>query len=169
VVKKILDMNNIQFSTTGVYGSTAEDFREKLISNHIDTFIDIRFRRAVRGSRYVFANSNRLQSILKELGINYIYMPGLATPPDIIAIQKKSDKQERKKQSERQHLDAKFISEYKKRVLDKFDFTKLFEELEKTRTKKAIFFCVEANPRACHRSLVTDRLEEEYRVKVKHL
>lgn len=162
-------MNNIQFFTTGVYGSTAEEFREKLLSSHIDTFIDIRFRRAVRGSRYVFANSNRLQAILKDLRINYIYVPELATPPDIIAIQKKSDKQEETKQSERQHLDAKFITEYKKRVLDKYDFKKLFEELEKTGTKKAIFFCVEANPRACHRSLVTDRLAEEYGVKVKHL
>ncbi|HLP72215.1 MAG TPA: DUF488 domain-containing protein [Bacteroidales bacterium] len=162
-------MNNIDFFTTGVYGTTAEEFKEKLISNHIDTFIDIRFRRAVRGSKYTFANSNRLQAILKELDINYIYIPELATPPDIIAIQKKSDKSEGTKQSERQHLDEKFISEYKKRVLDKYDLSDLLDRLERSGAKRALFFCVEANPRACHRSLVTDRLREEYIVKVKHV
>lgn len=162
-------MIKIQFFTTGVYGSTAEEFKEKLVSNQIDTFIDIRFRRAVRGSRYVFANSNRLQAILKELGINYIYVPELATLPDIIAIQKKADKAEGTKQSERQHLDERFISEYKKRVLDKYDFKVLFDKLEKSVSKKAIIFCVEENPHACHRSLVTDRMQEKYEVNVKHL
>ena len=75
------------FYTIGVYGFTPGKFFETIISNKIDTFLDIRHRRAVRGSQYAFANSNRLQNKLSELGINYIHLPDLSPSDEIRAIQ----------------------------------------------------------------------------------
>ncbi len=41
--------------TIGVYGSTEQQFFDKLIENRIDTFCDIRQRRGVRGKEYAFS------------------------------------------------------------------------------------------------------------------
>ena len=51
--------------TIGVFGFSNDDFFEKLIDNQIDTFCDIRRRRGVRGAKYSFVNSNRLQNKMK--------------------------------------------------------------------------------------------------------
>ena len=77
--------------TIGVYGSTSEQFFQKITENKIDTFIDIRRRRAVRGSVYSFVNSNRLQNKLKELGINYIHILELAPTNEIRNFQLSED------------------------------------------------------------------------------
>ena len=52
--------------TIGVYGLSEKEFFQKIIDNNIDTFCDIRLRRAVRGAQYAFANSQRLQKKLTE-------------------------------------------------------------------------------------------------------
>ncbi len=46
----------MKFYTIGVYGSTGNEFFQKLIDNNIDTFCDIRQRRGVRGAKYAFVN-----------------------------------------------------------------------------------------------------------------
>ena len=56
----------MEFFTIGVYNSTEKEFFEKLTQNNIDTFCDIRQRRGVRGSKYSFVNSNRLQQRLND-------------------------------------------------------------------------------------------------------
>ncbi len=62
------------FYTIGVYASTEHEFFQKIIDNEIDTFCDIRQRRGVRGAKYSFANSNRLQQRLIELDIKYTHI-----------------------------------------------------------------------------------------------
>ena len=52
--------------TMGVFGSTEQQFFEKLTENKIDIFCDIRQRRGVRGREYAFVNSNYLQRKLAE-------------------------------------------------------------------------------------------------------
>jgi hypothetical protein len=91
----------MEFFTIGVYNSTEEDFFGKLTKNHIDTFTDIRQRRGVRGARYSFVNSMRLQHKLQEIGIRYDHTVGLAPAPEIRAIQDKADKQQKKNKKER--------------------------------------------------------------------
>ena len=59
----------MEFFTIGVYNSTETEYFNKLIENNIDTFCDIRQRRGVRGAKYSFVNSNRLQEKLNELDI----------------------------------------------------------------------------------------------------
>lgn len=58
---------NMEFFTIGVYNSTENEFFNKLTQNNIDTFCDIRQRRGVRGAKYSFVNSNRLQEKLNDL------------------------------------------------------------------------------------------------------
>ena len=59
--------------TIGAIGYTAESFFQALQNANVDTFIDVRRRRAVRGREYAFANSQRLQARLAELGIRYVH------------------------------------------------------------------------------------------------
>ena len=83
----------MEFFTIGVYNSTEQDFFKKLTDNRIDTFCDIRQRRAVRGSKYAFVNSIRLQNKLAELEIKYGHILQLAPPVEIRELQKQADLQ----------------------------------------------------------------------------
>jgi uncharacterized protein (DUF488 family) len=157
------------FYTLGVYGLNSDQFFEKIVSNNIDTFIDIRRRRAVRGSEYVFVNSNRLQSKLTEIGINYIHLSELSPTEEIISIQKDYDKSHNVATRKRDKLSGIFISEYKKNILDKYDMNNLFDTLKSLGSKKALFFCVEIEANACHRSIITQKLHQEYSCKIIHL
>ena len=67
----------IKIITIGVYGFDESSFFEALRKAAVDTFCDIRSRRGVRGRTYAFANSQRLQARLAELGIRYIYRKDL--------------------------------------------------------------------------------------------
>ena len=100
----------INFYTLGVYGLTSEEFFNKILSNKIDTFIDIRRRRAVRGSLYSFVNSNRLQQKLKELGINYLHIIELSPSDEIRKIQNKYDNSTSTTIRNRKKLDDRFIT-----------------------------------------------------------
>lgn len=81
----------MEFYTLGVYNSTEKEFFDKLLEGEIDTFCDIRQRRGVRGAKYAFVNSARLQKKLNELGIKYIYVPNLAPTTEIRELQKVQD------------------------------------------------------------------------------
>lgn len=155
-------MNIPEIFTIGVYGSNSQLFFKKLTDNKIDTFCDIRRRRGVRGSEYAFVNSKRLQKRLKELNINYLHLIELSTPEDIRKIQYSADKELKISQRKREKLSTKFITAYKNRVLKNYNFQNLIDQLELLDAKKVVFFCVEKNPEACHRSLVTDQLHKKF-------
>ena len=84
----------MEFFTIGVYNSTEKEFFDKLVDNRIDTFCDIRQRRGVRGSQYMFVNSIRLQNTLRGLDIKYTHIVDLAPSTDIRELQKEADKQQ---------------------------------------------------------------------------
>jgi len=159
----------MEFFTIGVYNSTENEFFNKLENNNIDTFCDIRQRRGVRGSKYSFVNSNRLQNKLGELEIKYGYIQNLAPTSEIRLIQKEVDIENSELKSERQNLGNAFVIEYKNRILKKFDFESFFENLENINANKVVIFCVEENPSACHRSIVANEIFEKYNLKIKHL
>ncbi|TAL61516.1 MAG: DUF488 domain-containing protein [Bacteroidetes bacterium] len=159
----------MEFFTIGVYNSTEEDFFKKLTDNRIDTFCDIRQRRAVRGSKYAFVNSNRLQARLAELDIKYGHVLKLAPPVEIRELQKQADLDKGELKRDRQFLGQVFTSEYKNRILDNFDFDNLIETLENNGASRCVLFCVEERPEACHRSLVSQVLQDKYHYKVTNL
>jgi uncharacterized protein (DUF488 family) len=149
----------MEFFTIGVYHSTGEEYFKKLTDNNIDTFCDIRQRRGVRGSQYAFVNSKRLQDKLNEFGIIYRHILALAPTAEIRESQKKADAQTGEQKRNRDKLGAVFIKAYKETILEKFDFKPFIDGLNETGAKKIVFFCVEEKPEACHRKLVTDKLE----------
>lgn len=159
----------MRFYTIGVYNSTEKEFFDKLTENHIDTFCDIRQRRGVRGSKYAFVNSNRLQQRLNELDIKYGYIPGLAPTTEIRELQKETDLKKGESKRERQVLGQTFVIEYKNKILEKFDFDAFLEKLDEIGADKIALFCVEECPEACHRSIVANELYNNFNYKVTHL
>ncbi len=159
----------MDFYTVGVYGSTEQSFFDKLIDNQIDTFCDIRQRRGVRGSKYAYVNSKYLQAKLEKLGIRYVYIPELAPSGEIRELQKLADKQANVLKSERKEISKVFEIAYRHRILSRFDFDSFFKQLQQLSSHKIAFFCVEECAQACHRSLVTNTLKNQYNCNVKHL
>lgn len=149
----------MEFYTIGVYNSTEQEYFDKLTENNIDTFCDIRQRRGVRGAKYSFVNSQRLQAKLKDLNIQYGHILDLAPTTEIRDLQKEADAQQGELKRDRNELGKVFKIAYKNRVLNKYDFDYFIEKLEEINANKVVLFCVEEKPKACHRSLVTDKLE----------
>lgn len=154
----------MEFFTIGVYNLTEEAFFEKLKANQIDVFCDIRQRRGVRGAKYSFVNSKRLQNRLKELNINYVYVPDLAPTSQIRELQKIVDKKNGELKSERKNLGDVFVKEYKSRILKNFDLNELISKFELVLAKRIVLFCVEELATACHRSLVAEELMKNHKV-----
>ncbi len=162
-------MLKIRVYTIGVYGSSAETFFKQLTDNKIDTFCDIRRRRAVRGSEYSFVNSKKLQKRLSELNINYLHILDLSPTDYIRKIQYAADKERNIKQRKREELSEEFISTYTKEILRKFDFEGLIDQFKLIGSKRVVLFCVEKNPSACHRSLAAEHLNQNCGFTVIHL
>jgi uncharacterized protein (DUF488 family) len=131
--------------------------------------VDIRRRRAVRGSAFAFANSQRLQDKLSALGVQYIHIVDLAPTNELIKLQSDADKKAKIKTRERSELDEQFKNIYKKEILEKYDLAHLLSELKRLNAQNVLFFCLEKDPCACHRSLVTAKIQAMYQIPIKHL
>lgn len=159
----------MEFFTIGVYNSTEQEFFDKLVTNNIDTFCDIRQRRGVRGAKYSFVNSNRLQERLNGLEIKYGHVLELAPTEEIRSLQKEVDLARGELKRERQQLGQVFTIEYKNKILSKFNFENFIEKLDQVGANKVVLFCVEEHPDACHRSIVAKKLNEQHNYKITHL
>lgn len=155
--------------TIGVYGLTEDEYFDKLLKAKIDTFCDIRRRRAVRGAKYVFVNSKRLQSKLGELGIKYVYIKELAPSNETRNKQKEADKKSGEQKRTRTELSNEFIEAYRKECIEKFDVNNFIKGLGSD-VRNIVLFCVESSPEACHRSIVAEHLKKKLQdINIKHL
>jgi len=160
----------MKFVTIGVYGFGEAAFFEALQNAGVDTFCDIRWRRGVRGAEYAFANSARLQKRLGELGIRYLHCRELAATPALRQRQAEADKAAGTTKRKRLVLGEAFIAGYREERLADFDSRQFVERLG-PETRTVALFCVEREPAACHRSLLTERLQEDLgaQIEVVHL
>ena len=158
----------LKFVTIGVYGFAEADFFTALQRAGVDTFCDIRWRRGVRGSEYVFANSARLQKRLGELGIRYLHFPELAPSPELRQRQFDADKHAGTTKRKRTALGEVFMEGYCAERLAAFESRKFVEQLG-AGTRIVALFCVEREPAACHRSLLAARLQRDLEAEVVHL
>lgn len=154
--------------TIGVYGSTKESFFAALQNANVDTFCDIRQRRGVRGSDYIYANSKRLQEHLAELGIRYLHFKELAPSRAVREQQYAVDKETKTGKRNRSQLSPEFIAAYGQECLAHFDPHHFLEQLPED-AKVVVLFCVEKDAEACHRSLVAARLHQAVGAEVGHL
>lgn len=159
---------SIEIFTIGVYGMSEQQFFDKLLQNSVDTFCDIRRRRAVRGSTYSFVNSKKLQEKLKLLGINYLHFLDLAPSNETREKQKEADKKNSIIKKDRDILSTSFIMAYEKECLCDFDCDSFINKLGEA-SKKIVLFCVEAKPSACHRSLVAKKLADKFKINITNL
>lgn len=150
----------MEFFSIGVYNSTEQEYFNKLSENQIDTFCDIRQRRGVRGAKYSFVNSNRLQERLNDLDIKYGHISDLAPTSEIRELQKEADARLGELKRDRSKLGKIFTIAYQDRILDHFDFGNFIEKLDVIGANRIVLFCVEEKPEACHRSIVTAKLEK---------
>ena len=157
-----------EFVTIGVYGFDEAGFFQALQDAGVDTFCDLRRRRGVRGSAYAYANSQRLQGRLAELGIRYIYRSDLAPSLEVRRAQEAADKANKTAKRKRTVLGTAFVEAYRRESLDGFDSHQFVVELGEE-SRVVALFCVEHLPAACHRSLVAERLEVELGTTVRHL
>jgi uncharacterized protein (DUF488 family) len=158
----------LRLLTVGVYGHTEETFFQALREAGVDTFCDVRYRRGVRGREYAFANRQRLEAGLSRLGIRYFHFRDLAPSPALRAQQAAADRQARTARRQRTALSEDFIRGYNVECLHQLDASQFLERLGSEAHVVALF-CVERDPRACHRSLLAERLQAELDCEVTHL
>jgi len=147
-----------RLATIGVYGFTSEQFIETLRRAGIGLVLDVRQRRGVRGSEYAWANSLRLQNLLRGAGIAYEHHRELAPTTELRQLQYREDKRLGVGKRSRTHLASAYVEGYCDEILSQVDLRELAVHLRCERP--AALMCVEREPESCHRSLVAARLGE---------
>ncbi len=154
--------------TIGVYGSTEESFFSALREAKVDTFVDLRRRRGVRGALYGYANSNRLQKKFAEMGIRYIHMLDLAPSAEVRDKQDSTDRANKVAKRKRLNLAEVFKEAYTRQHLDLYNSDSFLEAVGPD-AKVVALFCVEREPDACHRSLAAAKLAGDLGLQVADL
>jgi uncharacterized protein (DUF488 family) len=154
-------------ATIGVYGWTLEAFLETLARAKVTQVVDVRQRRAVRGRQYAWANSLRLQRALADSEVDYVHRRDLAPTTELRQLQYAEDAREGVGKRSRVLLAAAYRDRYLREILDQADLDQLVAEMPKDTL--ATLLCVERNPEACHRSLIAERLRDDYGCQVVHL
>ncbi len=154
--------------TIGAYGWDAERFFAALKEAGVDTFVDVRARRGVRGHDYAFGNSQRLQARLGEMGLRYFHRPDLAPSPEARAAQYRADDASHTAKRQRKVVGPEFGATYHKEVLADLSGAAFAEALGAEAGVVALF-CVEGEPNACHRSLLAQELGRQLRLPVRHI
>ena len=156
-----------QIVTIGVYGGDLEHFLEALAAADARILLDVRQRRGVRGREYAWANSARLQHALADVGIAYRHHMELAPTTELRQLQYAEDARQGVGKRSRAVLADEYRLRYIDEILNRAPLEPLVEELPDGGA--GALFCVEADPEACHRSLIAERLALHYRVRVSDL
>jgi uncharacterized protein (DUF488 family) len=129
--------------------------------------LDVRQRRGVRGHEYAWANARRLQAALTGAGIAYSHHQELAPTTELRQLQYREDERLGAGKRSRASLAPEYRERYLREILGRVDLAPLVEELPPDAASALL--CVERDPEACHRSLIAERLADEYGLPVLHL
>ncbi len=154
-------------ATIGVYGFTAVGFLRALGEAGVGLLLDVRQRRGVRGPEYAWANSKRLQGALTGAGIAYEHLKELAPTTELRELQYREDARLGEGKRSRSVLAPEYRQRYVAEILDQVDLGPIVSRMPVDAVTALL--CVERDPRACHRSLIAERLEADFRVQVAHL
>jgi uncharacterized protein (DUF488 family) len=157
----------VRITTIGVYGWTLDRFLAALLDADVRVVLDVRQRRGVRGAEYAWANSLRLQAALDRVDIEYGHHKELAPTTDLRHVQYDADAREGVGKRSRMELAPEYRERYLREILERVDLGELVRELPADGL--GALLCVERDPEACHRLLITERLEAEYGIAVVHL
>src|SRR5436305_3502884 len=84
-----------RIATIGVYCWDADSFVAELEAQGIGLLVDVRQRRGVRGPKFSWANSQRLQALLAAAGIAYSHHLELAPTTELRQVQYREDDRHR--------------------------------------------------------------------------
>lgn len=160
-------MSARRLATVGVYGFNLDGFLAALRDADVGLLIDVRQRRGVRGPDYSWANSLRLQRALADTGIAYSHRRDLAPTTELRRLGYREDARLGVGKRSRSLLSAEYRGRYTREILDCADLDSLVGQLPPA--SATALLCVEREPRACHRSLIAERLDESYGVRIEHL
>jgi uncharacterized protein (DUF488 family) len=158
----------LKLVTIGVYGASEDALFDTLQEAGVDTLVDIRRRRGVRGRDYAYANSQRLQTRLAELDIRYVHLLDLAPTEAVRDRQRAADARSKAPKRARSTLSPAFVAAYREEILERTSPRTFLEALPEE-AKVVALFCVEREAAACHRSLVAAWLAEQIEVEVEHI
>jgi len=153
-----------RIATIGVYEFDAAGFVDALDDAGVSKVFDIRQRRGVRGSRYAWANAQRLQKLLAEARIGYEYHPEMAPDTEMRQLQYRDDERQGVGKRSRVRLAPEYVREYTEEILDLVPLEPFIRRLPVH--GMGALLCVEATAQACHRSLVAGRLAERFEFEV---
>jgi len=153
--------------TIGVYEFDLAAFLAALRAANVGLLIDVRQRRGVRGSAYAWANAQRLQAALAAAGIVYRHERELAPTTELRQLQYAADDRLGVGKRSRAELDPVYRERYIAEILDHADLDALVAQLPAGAASALL--CVEADPEACHRSLIAERLAERHGLRVTHV
>ena len=153
--------------TIGVYEFDLPSFLGALRAHDVGLVVDVRQRRGVRGARYAWANAKRLQAALAEAGIAYRHHRELAPTTELRRLQYAADDRAGVGKRSRAVLDPQYAERYVHEILDRADLDALVAQLPPDASTALL--CVEADPEACHRSLIAERLSERHAIAVTHV
>jgi uncharacterized protein (DUF488 family) len=153
--------------TIGVYEWDLRRFLQALREVDVRVLLDVRQRRGVRGPQYAWANSQRLQRALADGGIAYEHHLELAPTTELRHLQYAEDARQGVGKRNRSLLADAYVEGYTRQILDRADLGPVVSSLPADGA--GALFCVEADPEACHRSLIAERMAASYGVEVSHL
>jgi uncharacterized protein (DUF488 family) len=154
-------------ATIGVYGFDVDSFLRSLHEADVRHLIDVRQRRGVRGAEYAWANSRRLQGALAGAGISYCHRRDLAPTTELRHLQYREDARQGVGKRSRLKLAPEYRERYTREILDPVDLGEMVDGLPDDGVTALL--CVEGDPRACHRSIIAERLAREHGVAVSDL
>jgi len=156
-----------ELTTIGVYGFTATTFIAALLGADVRLVLDVRQRRAVRGSEYAWANAKRLEAALAQAGIGYRHEPSLAPTTRLRELQYREDDRTGVGKRSRGMLAPAFVERYTAEILDRADLDAIVLALPPD--GRCALLCVERDPPACHRSLAAQRIADRFGLPLSHL
>jgi uncharacterized protein (DUF488 family) len=157
-------MSGLAIATIGVYGASLESFLAALAEADVRLVLDVRQRRGVRGREYAWANSLRLQAALADASIGYRHHRELAPTTELRRLQYREDDRLGEGKRSRTVLAPEYSRRYVQEILDAVDLDEFAASLP--REHVSALLCVERDARACHRSLIAERLAAEHGARV---
>jgi uncharacterized protein (DUF488 family) len=157
-------MSEPTVATIGVYGASLESFLAVLTRADVRLLLDVRQRRGVRGREYAWANSLRLQAALADASIEYRHHIELAPTTELRRLQYREDDRLGEGKRSRSVLAPEYRRRYVQEILDRVDMQAFAASLP--REHASALLCVERDARACHRSLIAERLAREHHARI---
>ncbi|HUA75906.1 MAG TPA: DUF488 domain-containing protein [Solirubrobacteraceae bacterium] len=157
-------MTQLTVATIGVYGASLQTFLAALAEADVKLLIDVRQRRGVRGREYAWANSLRLQAALADASIEYRHHIELAPTTELRQLQYREDDRLGEGKRSRSALAPEYRRRYLLEILDRVDMDAFAASLP--RRHASALLCVERDARACHRSLIAERLAREHGARI---